>query len=89
MRGLGLNARGGYAMAGSRQGNMVMGLMGGSNHGLKNESQYEMFDADDESQSGSHSGSVSSVTTGYDDTPTDGFENGGRGSELAFGDRIY
>jgi hypothetical protein len=68
---------------------MVVGVMG-ANQRLKAESQYEMFDADDDSQTGSHSGgSASSVATCYDDAPSDGFEDGGRGGELAFGDRIY
>jgi len=76
-------------MAGPGRGNMVVGLVGG-NHGMKTESQYEMFDADDDSQSGSHSGgSASSVATCYDDAPSDGFEDAGRSGELAFGDRIY
>lgn len=89
MRGLGVSSSGGYAMAGPGRGNMVVGLVGGS-HGMKTEGQYEMFDADDDSQSGSHSGaSASSVATCYDDAPSDGFEDTGRSGELAFGDRIY
>lgn len=56
--------------------------------------QYEMFDVDEQgsqSQCGSHSGSggASSVGTCYDDAPSDGFEDPGRGNDLAFGDRIY
>lgn len=71
-------------MAGHTRGNMVVGVMHG-NHGLKIENSYDMFDADDDSQSGSNSGSASC----YDDAPADGFEDGGRSGELAFGDRIY
>ena len=75
---------------------MVVGVVGGvphpggHPHGLKIEGGYEMFDADDESQNGSHSGeSASSVATYYDDAPSEGFENNARSGVLAFGDRIY
>ncbi|KUJ20169.1 uncharacterized protein LY89DRAFT_579772 [Mollisia scopiformis] len=88
---------GGYSMSGTGRGSLGMGM---SNHGLPMQGrsadgqQYEMLDVDEGSQSqcGSHSGSGggSSVSTCYDDAPSDGFEDaGGRGSDLAFGDRIY
>ena len=83
-------------MSGSGRGNMVVGLMGGgmsgSNGAGRGEgSQYEMFDAETESQCGSHSGSgaASSVGTCYEDAHSDGYEESGRTGELAFGDRIY
>jgi hypothetical protein len=64
--------------------NLVMGVR------AEGGSQYEIFDADDESQSSSHSGSGgSSVGTCYDDAPSDDFEDNGRNGELAFGERIY
>lgn len=50
--------------------------------------QYEMFDVDEGSQSGSHSGSGGTSSV-YDDAPSDGFEDPGRTGDLAFGDRIY
>lgn len=81
MRGLGGGASGGYSMSGAGRGNMVMGVMGA---GRGNSSQYEMFDADDASQSSGQSGS-----TIYDDAPCDAFEDQGRSGDLAFGDRIY
>ncbi|KAF4630962.1 hypothetical protein G7Y89_g7171 [Cudoniella acicularis] len=96
MRGLGVGGSGGYSMSGPGRGNMVVGVIGGglvgthpAGHGEN--SQYEIFDVDDESQSGSHSGSGggSSVDTCYDDAPSDGFEDTSRGGDLAFGDRIY
>jgi hypothetical protein len=82
------------ALSGSGRGNIVMGV---SNHGLVNHGpvqrgeQYDMFDVDDESQSGrSGSGGGSTVGTIYDDAPSDGFEDPrGDGNHLAFGDRIY
>ena len=89
MRNLGVNASN---YTGDGRGNMVMGVMSGGmvGAGRGEGSQYEIFDADDESQSGSHSGSGgSSVGTCYDDAPSDGFEDNGRSNELAFGDRIY
>jgi hypothetical protein len=86
LRNLALSSRGGYSMTGGGRGNLGGGMMG-ANHGLKIENQYDMFDADDDSQSGSNSGS--SVATGYDDAPSDGFDDGVRSGELAFGDRIY
>ncbi|EHL00021.1 putative Asparagine-rich zinc finger protein AZF1 [Glarea lozoyensis 74030] len=84
----------GVGLSGSGRGNMVMGVM---NHGLVNHGpvqrgeQYEIFDVDDESQSGrSGSGAGSSVGTIYDDAPSDSFEDQrGDASHLAFGDRIY
>lgn len=77
-----------YPMNGAGHGHLGVGMMG-VNHGLKIESQYDMFDGDDDSQSGSNSGSGSSVATGYDDTPSERFHDGGRTGQLAFGDRIY
>ncbi|KAF8859620.1 hypothetical protein BDZ45DRAFT_704235 [Acephala macrosclerotiorum] len=91
-----------YSMSGAGRGNTVD--VGGMNHGLNitgrgdgngnGGQQYEMFDVDEQgsqSQCGSHSGSggPSSVGTCYDDAPSDGFEDPGRGNDLAFGDRIY
>jgi len=67
------------------------GMMGpAAGHGRGGEGQYEMFDADDASQSGSHSGSggASSVAS-CDDAPSDGYDDSSRGGALAFGDRIY
>jgi hypothetical protein len=83
-----------YSLSGSGRGNMVMGVM---NHGLVNQGpvrtgdQYEIFDGDEESQSGrSGSGAGSSVGTIYDDAPGESFEDQrGDASHLAFGDRIY
>lgn len=96
MRGVGVGGRSGYGMGGSGRGNMVAGAIGNgipSHHGqARGESgQYEMFEVDDGSQSGSHSGSggASSVGTCYDDAPSDAFEDTGRSGDLAFGDRIY
>jgi len=92
LRSLSMSGRAGYTMAGPGRGNMVVGLLDtemNRHHGLKTEGQYEMFDADNESNSGSASSSGSSVATCYDDVPSDGFEDGGRGGNLAFGDRIY
>jgi hypothetical protein len=94
MRNLGVGGRGGYSMSGAGRGNMIVGVgagMGGSQGAGRGEGgQYEMFDVDEESQSG-HSGSVgaSSVGTCYDDAPSDGFEDAGRSGDLAFGDRMY
>ncbi|MBV33942.1 MAG: hypothetical protein CMP47_00490 [Rickettsiales bacterium] len=94
MRSLGVNGRG-FNMAGSGRGNMMSGIGGmGSHHGGRGDGgQYDMFDVDDGSQSG-HSHSISrgasSVGTCYEDAPSDGYEDQGRGTnELAFGDRIY
>lgn len=82
-------------MAGSGRSNMIAGVggMGGHGGGRGDGGQYDMFDVDDGSQSG-HSHSVSrgasSVGTCYEDAPSDGYEDHGRGTnELAFGDRIY
>lgn len=91
MRSLGVDGSG-YTMNGAGRGNMVVGVMGaGMRRGQadRGDGQYEMFDADDASQAGSHSGAGSSVGTCYDDAPSDGFEDTGRTGELAFGDRIY
>jgi hypothetical protein len=89
-----MGTHGTYSLSGSGRGNMVMGVM---NHGLVNQGpvrageQYEIFDVDDESQSGgSGSGAGSSVGTIYDDAPGDSFEDQrGDAGHLAFGDRIY
>lgn len=86
-------------------GNMGMGMNPGMSnhahhghshgHGRNDGQQYEMVDVDDQgshSQCGSYSvvsGVASSVGTCYDDAPSDGFEDTGRGGDLAFGDRIY
>ena len=81
-----------YSLNGPGRGNMVVGVMGAGTRGNgpgRGDGQYEMFDADDVSQAGSHSGGGSSVGTCYDDAPSDGFEDNGRAGELAFGDRIY
>lgn len=98
MRSLGVSGSGrGFEMSGSGRGNMIVGVNGvgrGDGNGGY-EQKYEMFDVDEESQSGHsqcHSASAgsSSVGTCYEDAPSDGFEDAGRGShELAFGDRIY
>ena len=73
-------------MSGAGRANSGM-VMGGGGH---REGQYEMFDVDEESQSGhSGSGGASSVGTCYDDAPSDGFEDAGRQGDLAFGDRMY
>lgn len=58
------------------------------NPNLKAEDQYGIYDGDDGSQSGSRSGGGSSVEP-YEDAPSDGYEDAGRGADLAFGDRIY
>ncbi|KAE8450124.1 hypothetical protein EG329_006905 [Mollisiaceae sp. DMI_Dod_QoI] len=99
MRNLGTHSRsGGYSMSGAGRGNMVVGVgmnqgmtsaHGGHGHGRGEGQgqQYEMFDVDEGSQSGS--GGPGSVGTCYDDAPSDGFEDTGRGGDLAFGDRIY
>ena len=83
-------------MNGSGRGNMVVGVNHGvrmASMGVKMEgtSGYEVFDVDNESQSGrSHNGSHSSVSTVYDDANSDGFsDHQGRQNDLAFGDRIY
>ncbi len=91
MRNMSVMARGGYSMSGAGRGNMVVGVAGAHGGGRGDGSQYEMFDVDEESQNGSHhgSGAASSVGTCYDDAPSDGFEDTGRGADLAFGDRIY
>jgi hypothetical protein len=94
MRNLGVSGRGGYSMSGAGRGNMIVGVgagMGGANGAGRGEGgQYEMFDVDEESQSGhSGSGGASSVGTCYDDAPSDGFEDAGRTGDLAFGDRMY
>jgi hypothetical protein len=90
MRSLGVNGSP-YSLNGAGRGNMALGVMGAGmrRHAGPGDGQYEMFDADDESQAGSHSGGGSSVGTCYDDAPSDGFEENGRTGELAFGDRIY
>ena len=77
-------------MSGSGRGNMVAGLMGstmagGHIAGRGEGSQYEMYDAEMESHSGS--GAASSVGTCYEDAHSDAYD--GRAGELAFGDRIY
>jgi len=81
-------------MSGAGGGTTIVGAgsgMGGANAaGRGDGGQYEMFDVDEESQSGhSGSGGASSVGTCYDDAPSDGFEDPGRSSDLAFGDRMY
>jgi hypothetical protein len=85
-----------YSLPGAGRGNMTQSI-NMSGHGLaqgRGQGQYEMYDVDEGSQSqcGSHSGrgSSSSAGTCYDDAPSDSFEDSnGRGSDLAFGDRIY
>ncbi|KAH7321477.1 putative asparagine-rich zinc finger protein AZF1 [Rhexocercosporidium sp. MPI-PUGE-AT-0058] len=92
MRGLGMSGRG-FGMAGPGRSNMIVGAGGIVSHvgGRGDGGQYEMFDIDDGSQSGhSHSGSRGASSVGYEDAPSDGYEEQGRSSnELAFGDRIY
>jgi hypothetical protein len=93
IRGFGVGGSGGYGVSGSGRGNMAVRVMGrrgmsGAQVVRGERNQYEMFDVDEVSQSGSGG---SSVETMYDDAPSDGFEDGpiaGR-EELAFGDRIY
>jgi hypothetical protein len=77
-------------MNGAGRANMVLGMLGsGIRVGAgRGEAHYDLFDADDESQAGSHSGG-SSVGTCYDETPSDGYDDHIRAGELAFGDRIY
>ncbi len=98
MRSLGVGDGGrGFGVPGSGRGNMVVGVngtgRGGANGGY--EQKYEIFDVEEDRQSGhsqSHSGSIgpSSVGTCYENAPPDGFGDAGRGNhELAFGDRIY
>ncbi|KAG9232773.1 putative asparagine-rich zinc finger protein AZF1 [Amylocarpus encephaloides] len=73
------------------RGRLVMnnGMVGPQLSGRGDDSRYDVFDADDESHSGrSGSGGPSSVSTGYDDAPSDGFDDHDRGASLAFGDRI-
>jgi hypothetical protein len=94
MRTMGVNGRGGYSMSGSGRGNMVVNVMNNGmpihhGQGRGEGAPYEMFDVDDGSQSGSHSGGASSVGTCYDDAPSDSFEDQNRSGDLAFGDRIY
>lgn len=97
MRGLGVAGNGGYSINGTGRGNVVVGVMnsghmeGGIVAGRGASGQYEMYDVDEESQSGSHSGSGSgdSVGTCFDDAPSDGYEDSARGTDLTFGDRIY
>ncbi|KAH6684487.1 putative asparagine-rich zinc finger protein AZF1 [Halenospora varia] len=94
MRSMGVGGNGGYSISGSGRGNMIVGVMNngliGAHQPNRQDSRYEIFDVDDESQSGhSGSGGASSVGTCYDDAPSDGFEDTGRGGDLAFGDRIY
>jgi hypothetical protein len=63
-----------------------------SNHGMKSEEQYGVYGGGDEevsqSESRSGGGSGSSVEP-YDDAPSDGYDDAGRGRDLAFGDRLY
>jgi hypothetical protein len=89
MRSMG--SRGGYGISGPGRGNMMVSAAGGAHASSRGEGgQYEMFDVDEESQSGrSGSGGASSVDTCYDDAPSDGFEDAGRSGDLAFGDRMY
>ena len=71
-------------MSGAGRSSMVMGVMGGAVRGGGG-SQYDMFDADDASQSSGQSGS-----TIYEDARCDVFEEHARSAgNLAFGDRIY
>jgi hypothetical protein len=86
--------RGGYTMSGAGRGNVMVGVgsaaSGANTSGRGEGGQYEMFDVDEESQSGhSGSGGASSVGTCYEDAPSDGFEDAGRSGDLAFGDRMY
>lgn len=82
-----------YILTSAGRRNTVVGVMGaglGRYGAARREGpQYEVFDADDESLAGSHSGTGSSVGSCYDDAPSDGIEDRGREGELAFGDRIY
>ena len=91
VRSMGVHGSG-YTMNGAGRGNMVVGVMGTGmrqSQSGRGDRQYEMFDADDESQAGSHSVGGSSVGTCYDDAPSDGYEENERAGQLAFGDRIY
>lgn len=90
MHNLGVGGSG-YTLNGAGRGNIVVGVVGAGmrGDGGRGDAQYEIFEADDESQAGSHSGGGSSVGTCYDDAPSDGYEENGRAGELAFGDRIY
>ena len=82
--GLLINGGSGYGPYGVGHGHMVVGTM--NHHGLPL-AKYEAFDTDDSSQNGSHLGSGGSpIGTLYEDTHSDGFEDGGR---LAFGERMY
>lgn len=100
VRNLGRGHGDGYAMSSlSGRGQIRIGIQRNVNevHGQQQHQQYEMFDVDEGSQSGSHSGShsgsgsgeASSVGTCFEDAPSDGFEDTGRGGDLAFGDRMY
>jgi len=71
--------------------NMVTGISDDGlvrSNGLKTAGHYESFDIEEGSQSG-HSASNGSDGSMYDDAPSDGYEDGGRSNDLAFGDRIY
>jgi hypothetical protein len=87
MRNMNSRSGGGYGLSGAGRGMMVAPGGGHVSSGEGGGAQYEMFDVDDDSQSGSGGGS--SVGTCYDDAPSDGFENAGRSGDLAFGDRMY
>jgi hypothetical protein len=84
-------AEGSYSPNGTSQGDTVVSVMGasmGRDVVARRDSQYEIFDDDEESQAGSHAGNGgSSVGTCYDDASSEAFENGG--GRLVFSDRMY
>lgn len=86
LRGLSTHSSGGFGMAGPGRGNKMIDVMG-TEMSRADCSQYDMFDADGDSSP--DSGGHSPVGTCYDDAPSDAFEEGGRGADLAFSNRIY
>jgi hypothetical protein len=82
LRGFVMQPARGYGVGGAGRGNLMVGAMMA---GKANGHHYEMFDADDASQTSGHS----TIDTCYDDAPGEPFDEAVRGSDLAFGDRMY
>lgn len=87
IRNLDVSGRG-YSLNGAVRGNGVISTGMCVDGARRGDAQYR-FDADDDSQAGSHNGGISTGGTCYDDAPSDGFEENAGASELSFGDKIF
>ncbi|RKF53293.1 Zinc finger protein 79 [Golovinomyces cichoracearum] len=90
MRSMNVNRQEGYGISGPGRGNMVVNLnLNVATHSIGRSSSNTTYNIYDDESSSNGSGGGSSVSTCYEDAPSDSFDESGRSAQVPYGERIY